>query len=47
MNGFNKLMIQKLHYLFGLSMEDILTEELNMLEAADAPQYEIEEECLT
>ena len=49
MNGFNKLMIQKLYYLFGFEMEDILNEELNYIEMADALQYEIPEEevCLT
>lgn len=39
MNGFNKLMIQKLSYLFGLSMDDVLNEELNWIEECDAPKY--------
>jgi hypothetical protein len=41
-NGFDKLMVQKLEYLFGLSMQDILSEELNMIEESDAANYFIE-----
>jgi hypothetical protein len=41
MNGFDKLMILKLEHLFGISKEDILSEELNWIEESDYMMEEI------